>query len=270
MPALILSKAGHTMIIIQPSGGLCNRIRVINSAYELAKKRGDKLTVLWLNNAELNCPFESLFQPVTEIKIINIYSNFNLKKLFFQLTANQRFDNTAIENNKKEGILNESFYKTLKKNVYLSTWEHFYPSSDYHFFQPANAIQTKIDAITKNFGKKCVGVHIRRTDHTWAIESSKTNNFVTAIEQELAVNPDAKFYIATDDINEENLLREKFPNQIISNQNKTLSRNSIEGMHDALIDLMCLAGTTKIFGSYYSSFTDIAADWNKIEKIVIK
>jgi hypothetical protein len=258
------------MIIIQPSGGLCNRIRVINSAYELAKRRGDKLTVLWLNNAELNCPFESLFQPVTEITIINIYSNFNLKKLFYQLTANQRFDNTAIENNKKDGVLNEDFYHSLKKNVFISTWEHFYPSNDYRFFQASNVIQQKINAITSQFGNNCVGVHIRRTDHTWAIESSKTNNFVTAIEQELAVHPDAKFYVATDDITEENLLREHFPEQIISNQNKTLARNSVDGMHDALVDLMCLASTTKIFGSYFSSFTDIAADWNDIEKIVIQ
>lgn len=258
------------MIIIQPSGGLCNRIRVINSAYKLAQERGDELTVLWLNNAELNCPFESLFQPVSEIKIINIYSNFNLQKLYLQFSANQRFDNTAIENNKKDGVLNKTFYQSLKKNVYISTWEHFYPSSDYRFFRPASDIQARIDKIISQFGKKSVGVHIRRTDHTWAIESSKTNGFVTAIEQELAVNPDAKFYVATDDIKEENFLREKFPNYIISNQNKTLSRNSIAGMHDALIDLICLSKTTKIFGSYYSSFTDIAADMNHIEKTVIK
>lgn len=258
------------MIIIQPSGGLCNRIRVINSAYELAKKRQDKLTVLWLNNAELNCPFESLFEPVTEIRIINIYSNLNLKKLLLQFGANQRFDNTMIENNKKNGVLNEDFFHSLKKKVYISTWEHFYPSSNYHLFQPLKEILTKINAITKDFGENSVGVHIRRTDHTWAIDSSKTNGFVTAIEQELAVKPDAKFYVATDDIKEENLLREKFSEHIVSNQNKSLSRNSVAGMQDALIDLICLASTTKIFGSYYSSFTDIAADWNGIEKIVIK
>lgn len=258
------------MIIIQPSGGLCNRIRVINSAYELAKKRGDKLTVLWLNNAELNCPFESLFQPVTEIKIINIYSNLNLKKLFLQFSASQRFNNTSIENNKRNGILNEDFYHSLKKNVFISTWEHFYPSSDYHFFQPANEVQTRVDAITKNFGETSFGVHIRRTDHTWSIESSKTNGFVIAIEQELTKNQNAKFYVATDDIKEENLLREKFPNSIISNQNKTLSRNSIAGMQDALIDLICLSKTNKIYGSYFSSFTDIAADMHHIEKIIIK
>lgn len=257
------------MIIIQPSGGLCNRIRVINSAYELAKKRKDKLTVLWLNNNELNCPFESLFMPVKELNIINIYSNLNIKKLLYQFGASQRFNNTDIENNKRNGILNDDFYNSLKKNVYISTWEHFYPSHDYNFFKPTIEIQQRIDCITKSYGSHCVGVHIRRTDHSWAIENSTTNNFADAIEKELSQNPEAVFFVATDDIKEENFLREKFPDKILSNQNKTLSRNSVEGMHDALIDLMCLANTAKIFGSYYSSFTDIAADINKIEKIVV-
>ncbi len=258
------------MIIIQPSGGLCNRIRVINSAYELAKKRGDKLTVLWLNNAELNCPFESLFAPVNEIKIINIYSNMNLKKLFLQLSSQQRFNNTMIENNKKDGVLNDKFFQSLKKRVYISTWEHFYPSSDYRFFKPSKEIQERIDAIISQFGDTCVGVHIRRTDHTWAIESSKTDGFVTAIDKELTLNPKTKFYIATDDINEENYLRSTFSDAIISNQTKTLSRNSVAGMHDALIDLICLSKTNKIFGSYFSSFTDVSADMGQIEKIIIR
>lgn len=34
------------MIIIQPSGGLCNRMRVINSGLRLAEERQDKLLVL--------------------------------------------------------------------------------------------------------------------------------------------------------------------------------------------------------------------------------
>ncbi len=35
------------MIIIQPIGGLCNRMRAINSARVLAKKRGETLKVIW-------------------------------------------------------------------------------------------------------------------------------------------------------------------------------------------------------------------------------
>lgn len=258
------------MLIIQPLGGLCNRIRVINSAYELAKKRNDSLVVLWLVSDELGCPFESLFCPVDEIKIINIYSKWNLKKIFYQLSASDRFNNTDIENNKTDGILHEDFYNRLGKNVFISTWEHFYPSSDYKFFKPSDEIQKKIDNITKDFGNACIGVHIRRTDHTWAIESSTTNGFADAISRELAKNPTVRFYVATDDIKEENYLRERFKDAIISNTHKTLNRNSIEGMHDALIDLMCLANTDKLIGSYFSSFTDIAADINGIEKIIIK
>lgn len=258
------------MLIIQPSGGLCNRMRVINSAYILAKKRNESLTVVWKNCDELNCPFEHLFQLPSELKVLNIRSDWNLKKLYLQFTSNQRVINSEIEDNKTAGVLHDDFYHSLKKNVYISTWEHFYPSGDYHLFTPTPAIRKRIDAITAAFGGHCVGVHIRRTDHTWAIENSPTTGFAAAMEQELELHPDTKFYLATDDAHEELILREKFPDCIISNTEKTLERSSIKGMEDALIDLMCLSSTTKIFGSYFSSFTDIAAEMNGIEKIVIE
>lgn len=257
------------MLIIQPSGGLCNRMRVINSAYILAEKRGDKLIVLWKNCEELNCPFEELFELPPDIKIINFRSNFNPKKLFLQLTASQRINNAQIEQNKTDGVLHEDFYKALKPKVYLFTWEHFYPSADYHLFVPIQKIRERILDITKNFGSHAVGVHIRRTDHTWAINNSSSKSFSLAIAEELKKQTDSVFYVATDDAGEEAALKKEFPDKILSNPNKTLSRNSVEGIQDALIDLICLASTTKIFGSYYSSFTDIAADWNKIPKIII-
>ena len=55
---------------------------------------------------------------------------------------------------------------------------------------------------------------------------------------------------------------------IISNETRDLSRDSVNGVKDALLDLMCLSKTDKIIGSYFSSFTDIAADINGIPKIV--
>ena len=39
-------------------------------------------------------------------------------------------------------------------------------------------------------------------------------------------------------------------------------------MQDALIDLWCLAASRKIIGSYWSSFTDTAADMGGIEKVI--
>ena len=64
------------MLIIQPVGGLCNRMRSINSARVLAQKRGEKLTVIWFVNPELGCPFERIFEPTDAFD--------NMKKLDFE------------------------------------------------------------------------------------------------------------------------------------------------------------------------------------------
>ncbi|MCI8375824.1 MAG: hypothetical protein HFI29_10375 [Lachnospiraceae bacterium] len=256
------------MLIIQPSGGLCNRMRVINSAWELAKKRKERLIVLWYLCPELNCPFEALFQPVKEIRIINIRSLKDPRKLFYQLTARQRFGNDDILEHKTDGVLHEDFFESLKNPVYLFTWEHFYPSHDYHFYVPVASLQERIDRFTASFGKRCVGVHIRRTDNTISMGKSTTEQFVALMKRELLTHPETCFFLATDDSREEALLRKTFPGRIISNELRVADRNSIEGMHDALIDLYCLAATEKLIGSYWSSFTDIAADMRGIEKVI--
>ena len=51
-------------IIVQPMGGLCNRMRTIASAVKLAKKLNCKMKVLWVKDKALNAPFKSLFEPI--------------------------------------------------------------------------------------------------------------------------------------------------------------------------------------------------------------
>lgn len=113
-----------------------------------------------------------------------------------------------------------------------------------------------------------VGVHIRRTDNQPAIGKSSTDAFIRSMKQELEADPATMFYLATDDMEEEKRLREAFPGRILSNENRCLRRDSIDGMHDALLDLYCLASTRKIIGSFFSSFTDIAADMHHIPKVI--
>lgn len=48
-----------------------------------------------------------------------------------------------------------------------------------------------------------------------------------------------------------------------------IDRNSVQGMHDAMIDLFSLAATDKILGSYWSSFTDVAASMRGIPKVIV-
>ena len=97
------------MIIIQPSGGLCNRMRVINSGWRLARERQEKLLVLWNCNPELNCPFEALFRPVTEFKITSIHSVADPRKLFYQKTARSYLTNEELlAHRDQNGVLNLS------------------------------------------------------------------------------------------------------------------------------------------------------------------
>ena len=257
------------MVIIQPSGGLCNRMRVINSSLELAKRKGTKLLVLWYCADELNAPFEALFQLVDEFQVINFTSLKDLRKLWYQLTARTKISNADIENNKTNGILNQDFFDSIKLPAYIFTWEHFYPADEYFkLFKPTAELQKRIDEVTKHFTKDMVSVHIRRTNQVTSIAYSKTENFIDLMNREITENPDVKFFLATDDKDEEALLRKTFPGRIVSNENRTLRRDSLDGMYDALLDLYCLARCKKIIGSYYSSFTDTAAALGNIPKLI--
>ncbi len=257
------------MIIIQPSGGLCNRIRSINSAWTLAKKKGVPLKVLWLNAPELNCPFEKLFQPTEEFSLSNIYSLRSPEKLFLQLTARRRLDNRDILENKTGVTLNDAFFRSLPDSVYIFTWEQFYPTEDYHLFVPTAAVQKRIDGFTSRFASHMVGVHIRRTDNVSAIGKSGTDAFIRAMEAEIAADPQVQFFLATDERAEEAVLRQAFPGRILSNEERVLKRDSEAGMQDAMVDLYCLAATDKILGSYWSSFTDVAAEMRRIPKVIV-
>lgn len=253
------------MIIIQPSGGLCNRMRVINSGWRLARERREKLLVLWNCNPELNCPFDELFRPVTEFKITNIRSVADPRKLFWQKTARTYLTNEELlAHRTPEGCLDPGYVESLRKNIYIFTWEWFYPSEDYHLFVPTEPLQARIRQMTARFGPSCVGVHIRRTDNQPAIGKSSTDAFIRSMHRELSLHPDTMFYLATDDRQEEELLRARFPDRILSNQNRCLRRDTKEGIQDALLDLYALASARRIIGSYFSSFTDIAADMKKI------
>ena len=271
LSAAICHRKGTHMLIIQPVGGLCNRMRSINSARILAKRRKEKLLVIWFVNPELGCPFERIFMPTDEFRVINIHSKWNLRKMFYQLSAmafGSFADNQTIRRYKGEGQLDETFEKSLKKLTYIATEEHFYECHDYAPFVPAAEIADKIRQKQAKLGPHAVGVHIRRTDNKPAIGKSSTDAFCKSMEEALSQDPQTMFYLATDDLSEEKLLREKFPGKIISNEERDLSRNSIAGIQDAMLDLFCLASTTKIIGSFFSSFTDIAADMHQIPKII--
>ncbi len=275
------------MIIIEPFGGLANRMRVIASAMDLSNKTKQKIKLIWVANYDLNCEFLDLFKPIKDIEITNKISKYKFAKATNQESKFKRIFAYFI--NKIVGIdyciKEKDFEKYVwnrkidlleivsrNKNIYFQTCEelNFEKNEEFYLnFMPIDNIQNVINQITNSYDKDTVGIHIRRADNYKSIEFSPTTLFIENMINELKVNPNTNFFLATDDLETENELIEKFTYKIITYK-KELSRNTKKGIIDALIDLYCLSKTKYIFVSYLSSFSDIASRIGKIEVVTIK
>ena len=75
------------MIITEPWGGLCNRIRVMKSAINLAEKIKQPLKVYWVVNSDLNSRFEQLFETCDLFELVNVGSDYDPRMILGKKTA---------------------------------------------------------------------------------------------------------------------------------------------------------------------------------------
>ncbi len=258
------------MIFIEPIGGLCNRMRAINSAYHLALDLGQELTVIWTAKAELNCPFGKLFIIPSSVNVIEnkgkTARRYKLQRYFSNLYLNEEAVGRLNEDN--HGISKDLFRQ--KKRIYIHTGYQFYRTENYSkLFIPTKEICKRIDEQKRNWKGRVVGVHVRRTDNKQAIQGSSTDGFIAQMKKEIYGEPNTNFFLATDSDIESEALRKRFGSRIYMQENKKCERDSEEGMKAALVDLLCLAGTEKLIGSYWSSFSDLSSEYYGIEKVIV-
>ncbi|WP_106219126.1 hypothetical protein [Pontibacter ummariensis] len=140
-----------------------------------------------------------------------------------------------------------------------SAWR-LHPEQNYkQNLVPVDRLNRKVTALTQGFGQT-IGIHIRRTDHSQALQYSNLDKFKEAIDQELRQDKNATFFLATDCPRTESELKRKYKNRIITFEKTSYNRNSTQGIQDALVDLCCLSRTNKILGSYFSSFSQVASE----------
>ncbi len=245
------------MILLKPEAGLCNRMRAVSSAEFLADKYNKKIIMFWSMDSGLNCRFDTLFKKIPNVYVFNYRLKFDFITRIIQFFVKNKFVNARI----KQKAEIENAVKT-KKLVYISTFSNIYEENNFKKLIIVPEIQKKINALLPDSQTNLVGIHIRRTDHVRAIENSPTELFVKEINKELTEFPDTRFYLATDSLEEEKTLKDSFGDKIITNCSRELSRNSSQGIVDALVDLGCLNKCSKIIGSDWSSFSWTASMWN--------
>jgi len=267
-----IHKHAKAKIIVRPYGGLGNRLRCIASAHHFAASYNIPIQIIWHRNYELNCKFQDLFEHRTFVvhekqSFVGRGQYLRLIESVMSKIATKVHGKTYLVKANQENHPKQLFINHIKRllagefhTLVISGCQDFYSEhSDYGIFRPTAQLRLVIGQIVSDFKKPTYGIHIRRGDHKASIQHSPLYLFEKVIRNMLNKNPNARFYIATDSLEVERHLYDLFGNDTILSRKKSFSRNTPNGVKDALIDMWVLSCTDKIFGSYNSSFSMVSA-----------
>ena len=271
-------------LTLVPVGGIANRMRTIASAYQLCADANVDLRIIWFRDRALNAPFNKIFNFaydnifVKEATMIDHLVNDRprLKNLFFpRIGQFLTFDSTIYEKEIEQlRQMNFDFGEWVKdKRCYMASYNEFGQLDDEIYrklFIPVEIVRQKVEKYVSMFSTNTIGIHIRRTDNVRAIQMSPVELFMEKAEEEFSNNNNTKIFLATDDEYVKKTFKSRFADKIITSMNLA-DRNSIIGIQDGLAELYTLARTSKIYGSAWSSFSEIAAKIGNIElEIILK
>lgn len=260
-------------LTVEPIGGLANRMRVISAGRALAHRSDLPLHVNWVLDPSCNCSFTELFETPLGVVVHEIDHSRMPNRLFHRvMPLRVRFSGGCYMGpHDFEKILPNIDFKNFSDDVngplYLATCFEFV-SGNLPVLVPNKLLQQQIETMTAGFDEHVVGVHIRRSDNSKSCMNSPTSTFVTLMRNELELNPEICFFLATDSLDEEDELQRLFPGKILVHSKQSLNRNEPDAIKDAVIDLYCLARATKIIGSFWSSFSEVASNLGNRELIV--
>lgn len=227
--------------------------------------------------------------PITSIRICPYIAYLHLRNWISDLVVNMiKLRKVCIDlkpteeigwtGEKFEIFTNNSYKKIFsslenKGNVYVHAYNGCYTHEYFDTTDYRKVLFRKeyYDIVERIVGKReLIGLHIRRTDHEVAISSSPTKAFEKIISTLLSENENTFFFLATDDIKEQEYLLEKYPENIIVQKNKIWGRRSKESMESGIIDFLCLTKCSCIYGSYTSVFSHMAAEIGDLELHIVK
>lgn len=274
-------------LYLRPLNGLCNRMRAIASAAALARAAGAPLTIIWVVNPDVGVRYQEIFQPADRYKIVNVHLRRSLRDavllLLFCEWENIRgiptrwvtrwhFRNRIFAQVRPGDFSDRRLEEIVRgaKRTLITSWWSFYGEAtlDFSMFALHQQQQEEVDEVSRTFANNTIGVHIRRTDNVNAIRFSPTNAFVAAMKQCIADDRGTRFFLTTDCADTERVIKSVFGDRIVT-RNRSISRTSAEGMRDAVVDLFLLSRTSRILGSYYSTFSETAASIGRIEWVTV-
>ena len=264
-----MTKRRHITLV--PFGGLANRMKAIDSTIGLAAATGAEAEIIWFRDSGLNCGFEDLFKPLSidgiEMREATVgdyilndrprKKNLRIPRLFQAIKFAGCIYGADVLRRMERGFDFSAWVKD-RKNVFLTSCYDHFKGNGFSDLQPIDSISEIIDERSKEFNHATIGVHIRRTDHALCISNTPTSLYISEMEKAIANDPATNFYLASDSDEEKGKLTAHFGSRIITSE-KTADRNSVDGMREGLAEMMLLSRTSRIIGSTFSSYSQVAS-----------
>lgn len=262
------------MLILYPAEGLANRLRAIDSALRYCEKTGQRLSVHWRRDKRLcDCCWDDLFQPEKIVssagkgweRLQRVYKLKRHSRLFCRLLDALGALHIIRIFGPDDWSALRSFVErggtciwTVVESFSVFCWPE---GEDFkkEFFRPSDEVQERLAYMTANFDSHTVGVHVRRTDNKDSLRLSPLESFTSKMRLHLAEDNAARFFVCSDDASVKSFLVREFGEEMISTPSGSLSRDSLDGMKQAAVELFALSRTSYIIGSYYSSFSEMAS-----------
>lgn len=271
-------------ILLVPSGGLGNRMRVLACAVTMMETLPGRLDVVWFRHSGLNAAFASLFEPVDNDRLRlregNLLdalllerprrNNLWVPRLFQRCLFRARLYEQYVTPLFRQGFDFRAW--AARGNVYMATYTRFFPyqaATLQRLFVPVARLRERIDRCCAGFSAHTVGVHVRRTDHADAIAESSLELFYDRLDAEIACRADTRIYLATDSEQVKRDMKAHYGGRLMCSGRKA-DRGSLAGIEDGVVEMFVLSRTHKIYGSYLSSFSEIASELGGVPLEVVR
>ncbi|WP_423998828.1 hypothetical protein [Maribacter sp. IgM3_T14_3] len=153
------------MIYLKPIGGLCNRLRTIDSLISICKNTGQDLTVLWVLDESLNCSFEELFNipEIKEFKFVILDCPVGFPESFLK-SYGKKSDGSFIYNSHElefvrslKNVLKQRYLSKLQKSVISQIrnldYEHVVVNEQLSVLYNSQNINNSVRELDENFLK---------------------------------------------------------------------------------------------------------------------
>lgn len=264
-----------------PHAGLCNRLRCLASAARIAQMTGRRFQLCWRVWPECGAGFNELFENDLPQVSWEWVVEHPPDRLYRDAIGDEGRSVTLLENSLRRNDVEphigiESCGFVAFQDEVVSNWAQEQPQAFqdemkawHQALRPVEQVRQKVDEIVRQFPARVIGLHIRRTDHRQAKAHSPLAHFTERIEAAIREDATSCFFLATDSYATQESLLSRFgswqrgghllvlhkPYQQYLTDSSFPARDHVTGMRDALADLLLLARTTHVIGSYGSTFT---------------